>query len=127
MSVLEVLARAKQLIETHGWVQGDYGGEDCGFCLFGAIDEATERLASDIQNAGGDAGGFRGMHGTYPAMRRLKSLLPMVSDPYDDEAVSAQQGVIQWNDTDGRSKEEVLALLTEALSVPPETETTASE
>jgi hypothetical protein len=28
-----------QLIRRYGWVQGDYGGKDCGYCIVGALTE----------------------------------------------------------------------------------------
>ena len=42
MTVSAILLDAANLIERHGWIQGAYGRPDRGYCLFGAVFEASK-------------------------------------------------------------------------------------
>jgi hypothetical protein len=63
MTPQEVLSGAADLIEEHGWVRGEYGGEEHGFCAMGAIlyrshgyalayNRARQRLMRELVHSG---------------------------------------------------------------------------
>ena len=78
------LERAANLIRERGWVQGCYTTDDGAMCASTAIYLAT---------------GSTSIHTALQSVQR--KLL----------ARGWQRGLIAWNDVDGRTKDEVLALL----------------
>ena len=82
----EALQRAANLIRERGWVQGCYKTDDGAMCISMAIYLAAEPEGVDA------------------ALRRVQDGLL---------ARGWQCGLIAWNDVDGRTKDEVLALLEE--------------
>jgi hypothetical protein len=82
----DFLRTAAMVIEKHGWVQGKFGSELCGFCILGAMLHTC-----DVTN-----------------ITRAQMFLDTITGLY---------GVAHWNDQPGRTKEEVLALLTQAAKV----------
>lgn len=96
MSTLETLQAARDLLDANEWCQGRYtrpcedDPDKTGFCALGAL------IHSNI--------GGRG----YSAAR----LALLEALPLDD---SPRQHVAEWNDTPGRTKNEVLALYDRAI------------
>ncbi len=94
MTTAEVLDRAADYIEQHGWCQGEFS-KNGAVCVSGAISRVlgvefyrADNRVYDAKNA---------------FARHLKS-----DDP-----------PCVWNDEDGRTQEEVIATLREAAKVQP--------
>jgi len=86
------LRRAADLIEEHGWVQGEYGNKRKGYCVIGAL--GREALPMTYHDA----------------VVRLDAALP---DTFP-EKTSRFQRLVEWNDTPGRTRDEVLQLFRKA-------------
>lgn len=82
----KMLLDAADCIEKHGWVQGQIGHPQVGFCLSGAIIEVSHDR--DMQKAA-------------DAVKAHLRCPP--SDHFGP--------VVKWNDAPGRTKEEVVAAL----------------
>ena len=41
-NIVSIISKAKQYINTFGWIQGDYGNPTEGFCMVGAIRAAVD-------------------------------------------------------------------------------------
>lgn len=92
MTTREILLGAAEYIATKGWTQGVYmNGHSC-CCVIGACKTVAKVEASEIE---------RGHVG------RLLEL--QLGVPHDNAS-----GVIAWNDTEGRTKQEVIDLLRNA-------------
>lgn len=85
MRTRDVLRKAARLIEKYGLAKGRHGSKREGFCAIGAVDAATP-----------DGLGYSA------AMTRLYRHL------------GHGVGIAEWNDTPGRTKEEVLQALRRA-------------
>lgn len=84
-----IFQRAADLIEEFGWKQGDYGSkEQAGFCMIGALAEARV----DLGDIGRDS-------------RVPKCYIGVTEDWLGND------WNYQWNDEDGRTKDEVVARL----------------
>ncbi len=83
MRISEVLRAAKARIERFGWIQGRSQNAEGACCIVGAIMAETDTLDSPY----------------------LSEVLPMVRRNIGDVRVPT------WNDTAGRTKEEVLSVL----------------
>lgn len=85
----EAMLKASELIKECGWIQGDLGSREAGYCLDGAI--AT---------AHGWPGDFDGV-----SYDRTRATLTRATQRYH------KLGPILFNDTRGRTREEVLEVL----------------
>lgn len=88
----KVLLDAADLLEHHGWIQGSLGCPRTGMCAVGAITHAAYGNVSPI-----DYESFN------EATRRINQACGF--------------GVEGWNDTQGRTKEQVINKLKEAADV----------
>lgn len=101
----EILRDAKGILERNGWFQGGYfDGEQrksgtaleaCRVCLYGAINMAAGNIPS------------RPLEANHPAMVAVYEIVD-AQDPDGD-------GIGGWNDLEGRTVDEVFALLDEAI------------
>lgn len=87
MTPQEILSAAADLIEEHGWVQGEYGDEEYGFCAMGAVYVAASYSATDRDRGN--------------AVNRLAASV-------------GYNAVVYWNDSIAQSKEEVITALRKA-------------
>lgn len=94
-----VLSRAADLLEEHGWVQRQYGDPVIGFCLVGAIDWVTFGQ-TDIPPSGVEI---------FEIEARLFRSINL-----DSGSLRDRNALTGWNDTWGRTKDEVVAALREA-------------
>ena len=87
----EVYREAASLIRKYGWVQGEYGGTEEGFCINGALYEAARLL------------------GNPPLIyRRVRlRLLPLLPGAFR---------ISNWQDDPHRTVEDVLTLLEQAAT-----------
>jgi hypothetical protein len=96
MSVAQVLTEARKLI-AQGWTQGEYkrvvNGVEC-WCISGAMGQA----APDYKPNGLEFAAL---------FRALRA---------DDFYLSSSTSLIEWNDTPGRTQEDVLALIDRAIA-----------
>lgn len=90
--VSETLRGARKFIEEHGWTQGDLQGPNGGFCLMGSV------IGHESTQFGG-----QGRNIPSEALQYLGQACSVAATDLDS-----------WNDTPGRTKEEVLAALVEA-------------
>lgn len=49
--VADLIEQAANLIETYGWIQGQYGDETMGYCVMGALERAASAGALDRKEA----------------------------------------------------------------------------
>jgi hypothetical protein len=106
VSYVHVLERAAALIEEHGWVQFSFGDETKGYCITGAIMRASRDDARMSQVLAYDM-----------VAEQLKldevalpGVLPQFGGPGSWLALS------YWNDSPGRTEQEVLRVLRRAAS-----------
>lgn len=84
----QVMRKAAKLIEEHGWIQGALGSHDSGFCIAGAVAVVTA-----------------------PAIIFDSNIRQMTFDEFTHwlrELESMNLFIPEWNDKEGRTKEEVL-------------------
>ena len=86
--VKAVLGEAKELIVRNGWMQGQYGDADRGYCIYGAVCEAADRQGSP------------GLE--IDAMAAINKDVRIVK--------TGIYSAISWNDRPGRTQDDVLAL-----------------
>lgn len=93
--VVAALGRARSLIMMDGWIQGQSGGSDCGWCLAGACVSAARdgRLAED-------------------AMILLSYQMP---PEYTRHCIGVT-ALVKWNDEPERTKADVISMLDKALA-----------
>jgi hypothetical protein len=98
VTVADVLVRAADLLEEHGWVQGRIGALGEGFCAVGA----TEQAARDL--------------GVPSSTNAVVGLTYFVGTPFDAEVENLAMRFLNgaWNDRPGRTKAEVVARLRDA-------------
>lgn len=100
MKPSEALQKSIDVIDHYGWIQGDIGSDRRGWCLIGAINRAVGRVDSighfHFARPKGVDEEFRA------AMGYLTSVPGLV------------WGVAEWNDTKGRTEDQVLEALIEA-------------
>lgn len=92
-------AKVRNLLETYGWMQFQYGSEEQGFCLRGAAVEAQTKLSDETgERITCDEGGL-----CYACLfdEKLREHFGITS-------------IVRYNDTAGRTKEEVMQLLKDA-------------
>lgn len=91
--VVKALQHAADLIEKKGWIQGSYGDHVHGFCSIGALNTVAD---PDVY---------------YQATQRLAITVP---EEFCRRLKPSIQRIIEYNDTPGRTKEEVLQLFRKA-------------
>lgn len=89
--IKEDLQGARELIVEHGWRQGDLGTITEGFCILGALDYHLVVVEHDANVARGER-----------VLQYLESF--------------TGGDVVSWNDLEGRTKEDVLALFDRAIA-----------
>lgn len=85
----DYLVRAADLIRRHGWVQRKDGSRGSGFCLVGALVYVHSFGGGDVET----------YHEAFDALSR----------------VVGTRNIAAWNDTEGRSREDVLTALETAF------------
>lgn len=94
MKASEVAFRAAEAIDKFGWHRESYGNEECGFCFLGSIGYAIDSIP-DIFTVG------------HPSLDIADAIIDRAM-----EHVAPDFDVIyEWNDAEGRTKEEVTGLL----------------
>jgi len=110
----EIIKKAIELLETKGWTQGAYARnaegapiyrmepEACSFCLSGALSRAYMEMN---ENHDDEVDPF------YEEFRNTRiGIIDIIRKKYGADQI------ITFNDDDGRTKEEVVGLLKEALN-----------
>lgn len=99
MELKDYLVSAKNKILESGWIQGDYGDEERGYCAMGALSRVNDEV---VEENGGDA------YSLYSgAVRALRIQL------------RRQEGftvIPAWNDADDRTESDVLDLFDNTIS-----------
>ena len=85
------------LADPDNWIQGEYKNNGC-YCLVGAL----RHVWNDRHTFGGETGY---MHDLYAVAK--------LTDRFDADGATC--AIISFNDTEGRTHDEVLALLDKAL------------
>lgn len=123
MTLKEVLEKMKGLILAHGWVQGFMGDHQDGFCLLGAQREAQPELPYPRNDVGGDGLGLQWQkdYEKWQAHQRGREVVRnhLLTSIGRDPLARTVHG---WNDTPGRTKEEVLEALDRAIENAPHRE-----
>ena len=86
-----IACKAVEILETSGWTQDSYQNDKGQFCLMGAISQAVILTKKDGQF----------------------SLLGQISKKINPFSPFVATSIIGWNDTPGRTKEEVIDMLKE--------------
>lgn len=107
-------AKAADLLDDEGWCQGSYhqyvpslavtDHNYAGHCLVGAVTHATRLRVAGDRNRPGVPWGM-----SFPVMVALDDQLDLAKG--DTEQETPEDRVVEWNDTDGRTKDEVTAAL----------------
>lgn len=90
MNTGQVVRNAAKMIEKHGWIQGALGSHASGFCIAGAVAAVTTPA---IQNG-------------FDSNIRQKTFDEFTK--WLRELESMNLFIPEWNDKEGRTKEEVL-------------------
>lgn len=94
-TVKDILIDTKKFLLSKEWHQGSYSNSSkTSFCLLGALDQVAE---STLEKDAADT-----------VIRKL-----VVSE------MGPNAGIVSWNDKEGRTKQEVLALLDKAIAKAP--------
>lgn len=102
MKASEVLTNAIDAINNFGWRQFAYGGPRMGgFCAIGALD-----YGAGWENEAGTGYDYDNL--AFNAARMYMARSVGISLP------TSGLGISSWNDTEGRTKEEVIAALNQA-------------
>ena len=107
-TIKEALTKARNLL-VRGWVQNSYvstrytssGREIACYCAAGAVNQAissTSRSADRLRD------------------RVFNRLAKKIDSTFNPLYAAGENRVIQWNDTEGRVKREVLALFDKAIA-----------
>ncbi|MFE7797024.1 hypothetical protein [Nocardia sp. NPDC057440] len=92
---MQIIEEAIKRLNTHGWIQGSYGSRREGYCMLGALsDSSAIAVLSDL----GDA--------PFQAGRAVRAVLERNYNYHKLES---------FNDTPGRTKEEVVNVLRLAI------------
>lgn len=86
-SPVAILAEAAMYIDTHGWCQGDLKDAEGRVCVLKAVNNVCRRRAPKTFHAA------------------ISELARRTGGPLDGSSIAV------WNDADGRTKNEVLAVL----------------
>jgi hypothetical protein len=116
VSTVEVLEAARELLVSKGWTQGCYGRDASGKSLF--TSELAEHAAcfcgwGAVQAVCGGDGSVNYTPGLWSAMGALDAAVPYVTNP---EFHSTAKHFPSFNDTPGRTVEEVLAVFDKAIA-----------
>lgn len=112
MNTVTQLKKARAFV-ANGWVQGDYvakvGRTNC-FCAIGAVARAQSSNAQEVNK------GIYDVNSTHPA---VKYLLKALSRKTHRKKVDypTTGSITDWNDTKGRTKEQVLDLFDRAIAL----------
>lgn len=90
-NLLEVLRKAREVLVTDGWCQNELISSAGAHCAIGALHQAVEYKATVV-----------------PCILALRNVM---SDPE-----KYHNGLTKYNDTPGRTKEEILALYDRAIA-----------
>jgi hypothetical protein len=94
---------AGELLSKHGWVQGYYGLPN-GYCVVGACGEAMRKLGLGSGTSEFEQSSY------FMPLREAVDAIGGINQMTDHE-------VYRWNDTKGRTLDEVLNVLEEAGSI----------
>ena len=89
---IQDLEASRDIIEKYGWIQGDLGNTEQGFCMMGAIDQHIHTEEHDS-----NPGRF------YRAYKTLRLVI-------------GHNHISEWNDKEGRTKEEVITAFNQAIT-----------
>lgn len=98
MTTRQVLQKARAILITKGWIQHRLKS-DYGFCALGAIQEATR------------SGRFKKPLGILDARMKAKTQLRKI---ISRGTHISGYSIDQWNDEDGRTKEQILRAFAKA-------------
>lgn len=104
-TVKETLIAAKELLIKNGWCQGtmrNSRSDKSSFCLVGAINHV---LASDVER----------MNWTWDDEEFSMSVLISIRNVIKQFKPN-NSSIVDWNDTHGRTKAEVIAILDKAIA-----------
>jgi hypothetical protein len=125
-SVTSILEKAKQYIETFGWIKEEYGSPNNGFCALGAIRAAldvTDYREHSLPPVINDV--YKAF--TVPLIKRGKSpyrytfngeLAAITTSELTSyrESLAGAGDILDYNDEDAKSKTEILELFDDALA-----------
>lgn len=119
LEVARELRAAANYIRVHGWRQGGYGEDGSARCLVGSLGSARRATEAELEGLI-----------DWPSLEVLAAPLPPCTCGRcgTDDTSAYEEKVINWNDTLGRTAEEVLhylessalALEIRALAASPE-------
>lgn len=87
--IVKCLTQARELIVKHGWIQGRFGNEQCGYCILGAIAAASSSMRD-------------------PDLDAAAELAIMTEQAFRRSNGGANISISLYNDAYGREKKDVL-------------------
>ena len=99
MDTKEVISKALDVINERGWTQYSFHAEDGAMCISAALVEASYDFNINM---------FTNMEKYDKARIVLEELINVNAKP------GHEKGMISWNDTPGRTRDDVVRLLKEA-------------
>lgn len=99
LTTKDFLVSAKTKLMDHGWIQGDLGSRDEGYCMMGAMDAVSEDL---MESGTSDSDTWKQYMDAEKAVRKELNRQGMIG------------AIGTWNDAKHRTQQEVLDLLDSA-------------
>lgn len=96
-SSADLLRRAKGVLEEYGWIQGDIGHCERGFCAYGALDHASRATDTPFTDF-------------WPARKAVTSAVL-------DLSAGGSFGIANYNDDAGRTVEDIYAMFDKAIEI----------
>ena len=99
------LKAARELINQHGWIQGMGGDKYIGFCMVGALANASRQFVKEDGHA---------------SIYLVKQSLSDTNTPYNKAMMALKRAigttdVVSYNDGNAKSKEEIINAFTKAM------------
>lgn len=104
---IDILRTAKNYIEQYGWIQGESGNKESGFCSLGAADRAGIDIFSEKQ-------------GTDDLFSWVLpwGVMEKAANCLDDEARNRGAiSIVRYNDAPGRTKQDIIAVFNMAIEM----------
>lgn len=108
-----VLARAQQVIQDFGWIQGEGGDTEIGFCALGALKIAV----CDLWGVAPWQPNSESIGAAMFAQGRGRLAAKLDNAVWTLNGLVGNVDIVQWNDVSGRTQAEVLGLFDQAKQV----------
>lgn len=112
---VRVLITAANLINDHGWTQHEYGDEEVGYCMIGAVDTAQGDLITALKRESDDLEYWEAADMANAADHDARVLLARGLRRNPNRVGGSR--LVAFNDREGRKREQVMARFRKAIEV----------